>query len=319
MTNRTRLAAAGLTLLAVLAGLPGTASAAPDPAPAPAADLPDVLALPNGFQPEGIAIGKLPVAFFGSRRDGSLFRVDLATGRGETFSPGPGTPSLGLKVDSQLRLFVAGGTGGDGRVVSAVTGEVLASYRFATGTSFVNDVVLTPRAVWFTDSANAVLYKLPLGRHGALPPPDKVVRLPLTGDIVFGTGTNANGIVRTPDHKALLIVQTNTGLLFRVDPRTGVTRRVDLGGELLTNGDGLLLRDRTLYAVQNRFNTVAVVRLNKAGTAGTVTKRVTDPRFDIPTTVASFHGRLYLPNARFTTPPMPDTPYTAVAIKRPGA
>jgi hypothetical protein len=34
----------------------------------------------------------------------------------------------------------------------------------------------------------------------------------------------------------------------------------------------------------------------------------------VPTTVAKFADRLYLPNARFTTPPTPDTPYTANAI-----
>ena len=44
--------------------------------------------------------------------------------------------------------------------------------------------------------------------------------------------------------------------------------RVDLGGEILTNGDGLLLQGRTLYVVQNRLNLVAEFRLNAAGTAG---------------------------------------------------
>src|SRR6266542_1135139 len=111
MTNRTRLAAVLLALLALVAGQPAAAPAAPPPAAAP---LPDTLALPNGFLPEGIAIGRLPFAFFGSRADGSLFRVDLLTGRGQVFSQGPGAghPSVGLKVDDQLRLFVSGGTAG---------------------------------------------------------------------------------------------------------------------------------------------------------------------------------------------------------------
>src|SRR5512138_9064 len=89
---------------------------------------PTTLNLPNGFQPEGIAIGVLPFAFFGSRANGDLFRVNLITGEGKVFSPGPGpgSPSLGMKVDLRARLFVAGGTGGNARVVNAVTGEVLA-------------------------------------------------------------------------------------------------------------------------------------------------------------------------------------------------
>jgi hypothetical protein len=41
---------------------------------------PTTINLPNGFQPEGIAIGVLPFAFFGSRANGDLFRVNLITG-----------------------------------------------------------------------------------------------------------------------------------------------------------------------------------------------------------------------------------------------
>lgn len=195
--------------------------------------------------------------------------------------------------------------------------NVLASYRFTTDPAFVNDVVLTPRGPYFTDSRNPFLYHLPMGPFDAPPAADAVVRIPLTGDLVYGPGNNANGIARTPDGSALLVVQSNTGLLFRVDPATGVTTQVDLGGQLLTNGDGLLLNGSTLYAVQNRLNLVAVIHMNEAGTAGTVVERVTDPRFDVPTTVAQYGSRLYLPNARFTTPPTPTTPYTAVAIPVP--
>ena len=43
---------------------------------------------------------------------------------------------------------------------------------------------------------------------------------------------------------------------------------VDLGGYPLTNGDGLLVKGRTLYVVRNRLNQVAVVKLNWRGTAG---------------------------------------------------
>jgi sugar lactone lactonase YvrE len=273
--------------------------------------------LPNNFQPEGIAIGPGPFAYFGSRRDGSIYRASLVTGRGKIISQGPGMPSVGVKTDSRGRLFVAGGRSGDARVVDTRTGAVLASYQFATGDTFVNDVVLAYGAAWFTDSRIPVLYKLPLGRHGSLPAQAQLVRVPLTGAIVYGEGNNANGIAPTPDGRGLLIVQSNTGGLFRVNPRTGVTSAVDLGGDNLLNGDGLLLRGRTLYAVQNRANVVAVLRLDRSATSATVRQRVTDPRFDVPTTVASFGNRLYLPNARFTTTPTPTTRYWVTAIRRP--
>jgi sugar lactone lactonase YvrE len=274
---------------------------------------PDVIALPDGWQPEGIAISGHK-AYFGSLATGSIYCADLVTGRGAVVSTGPGTPSVGLKVDRSGRLFVAGGAAGDARVIDARSGAVLASYRLHDAPAFINDVVLTPDAAWFTDSVNPFLYKLPL-RGGSLPGQAQVEALPLTGDLVYGPGFNANGIARTPDGRALLVVQSSTGLLFRVDPATGVARTVDLGGYLITSGDGLLVRGRTLYAVQNVLNTVAAFRLDRAGTSGTLTGRLTDPRLDVPTTMATFGDRLYLPNARFTTPPTPTTTtYTAVAI-----
>ncbi|MEU0479545.1 superoxide dismutase [Streptosporangium sp. NPDC006013] len=269
--------------------------------------------LPAGFQPEGIAIGPGPVAFFGSRATGAIYRADLRTGRGSVLSDGPGTPSLGLKTDATGRLFVAGGTGGDARVIDTRTGRLLKSYSLVSGAAFVNDVVLARKAAWFTDSTNPVLYRLRLGAGGTLPATADTV--PLTGAIEYGPGINANGIAETPDGRSLLIVQSNTGRLFKADPVTGVTTSVDLGGESLVNGDGLLLVGRTLYVVQNRLNVVTAVRMSRDGSSGRVVDRLTDQRFDVPTTVARFGDRLYLPNARFTTPPEPNTPYDVVGIR----
>ncbi|HEY6666328.1 MAG TPA: superoxide dismutase, partial [Propionibacteriaceae bacterium] len=109
---------------------------------------------------------------------------------------------------------------------------------------------------------------------------------------------------------------STTGLLFRVDPRTGVATQVDLGGTPLTAGDGLLVRGRTLYVVRNQFEQVAVIKLNAAGTSGQLVDTLTSNDFDIPTTVAAFGNSLYLPNARFTTPPTPNTSYWITRIHR---
>ncbi|WP_433533038.1 superoxide dismutase [Micromonospora sp. CA-263727] len=276
---------------------------------------PSVISLPDGFQPEGIATAGR-YAYFGSRATGAIYRADLVNGSGRLLSPATGTPSLGLEVDHRGRLFVAGGTGGDARVVDTRTGAVLASYRFAAAPTFVNDVVLTERAAYFTDSYRPVLYRLPLGRHGALPSAAGFTTIPLTGDFAqVGTEINLNGIARTPDRAGLIVVRSNTGTLFRVDPATGGTTTVDVPGHTFTNGDGLLLVGRTLYVVQNRLNQIAVVELNRAGTAGRLAGLITDPNFDVPTTVAAALGRLYLPNARFTTPPTETTPYTVIAVR----
>jgi sugar lactone lactonase YvrE len=143
-----------------------------------------------------------------------------------------------------------------------------------------------------------------------------VVTLPLSGEWQQVGGFNANGIAQTPNRKALLVVNSTTGVLFRVDPRTGVATRVDLGGASLTNGDGLLVRGKTLYVVRNQLNKVAVIRLNASGTRGRLVGTLTSPEFDVPTTVAAFGNSLYLPNARFTTPPTPNTSYWITRIDR---
>ena len=104
--------------------------------------------------------------------------------------------------------------------------------------------------------------------------------------------------------------------LFKVDTDTGHTTKVDLGGALMTNGDGLLLLGQTLYVVQNRLNKIAVLELNESGTSGRLVREITSTDFDVPTTVAVFGERLYLPNARFTTPPTPDTPYWVTAVHK---
>ncbi|MEV0686948.1 superoxide dismutase [Nocardia sp. NPDC050378] len=278
---------------------------------------PTTIDLPAGFRPEGITIGVRPVMYVGSTADGSIYRADLVTGHGEILSRGPGTPSLGLRLDNRGRLFIAGGSGGDARVLDARTGRMLASYRLAlSGDTVVNDVVITPTGAWFTDSRTPVLYHLPFGPDGTLPPSEEVVRVRLSGDIAYVPATfNANGIVRTPDSTGLILVQSVTGHLFRVDPANGHTRKVDLGTEAVPHGDGLLLHGNTLFVVQNRLDTIAVVTLDRTGATGTVERHITDPRLDVPTTVAQFGGRLYLPNARYDTTPKPATPYTAVALE----
>jgi len=274
---------------------------------------PDEIALPNGFQPEGITIGKAPYAFLGSLADGDIYAVSLRTGRGRVVSEGPGTPSVGLKIDRRGVLYVSGGPTGTSRTVDLRSGKVT-SYTLTTKTSFINDVVLTRKAAWFTNSSQAELYALSRGGRRA---PRTVTTLPLVGQWVQPTGFGANGIEQTPDHRALLVIQSATGTLFRVNKRTGYATEVDLGGVSLTNGDGMLLRGRTLYVVQNQLNQVAVVKLNKRGTAGTVgATPLTNPKFDVPTTVASYRGSLYLPNARFNTPPEPGTEYSINRVDR---
>lgn len=99
--------------------------------PSAHADVPTTIQLPNGFRPDGIATGSGNVAYFGSLANGAIFRVDLTTGSGDLLSAGTGGMATGLKVGPRNRLYVSGGSVGDGRIVDASTGQVLATYPLA--------------------------------------------------------------------------------------------------------------------------------------------------------------------------------------------
>ena len=260
---------------------------------APDRPFPARIDLPDGFQPEGIAIGPGATAWLGSLADGDIYRVSLRTGEGSVVVPGTGTPAVGLKRDGSGRLYVAGGPSGTARVIDTGSGAVTS---YALGGTFVNDVVLTRKAAWFTDSGVPRLYRLDRGEGGA--PAATATPVTLSGEWVQGTGFGANGIATAPGGKALMVVNSETGKLYRVET-TGVATEVDTVS--LKQGDGLLRHGRLLYVVRNMSNTIVVLRLDRTGLKGEVVRTITSDDFDVPTTVARFGKHLYLPNARFGT------------------
>jgi streptogramin lyase len=282
------------------------------------AKLPKLIPLPNGFQPEGIEIGREHEIFAGSLATGAIYRADLRTGQGGLIvPPQAGRIAVGLGFDQRTNyIFVAGGPAGAGYVYDAGSGAALASYQFTTEQSFVNDVVVTKAAAYFTDSSRSFLYRVPLGSGGQLPEPSVVTALPLTGDYAPVDGINANGIDATPNGKMLIIVQFATGKLYQVNPNSGQAILIDLGGGSVVNGDGILLDGKTLYVVQNFNNQVAVVQLNSKLTSGEIEHTITDPNFRVPTTDVQFENSLYVVNARFDTPPKPDTTYEIVRVNK---
>ena len=282
-----------LLTLAAVAALPTAAGAA---------TFPETIRLPDGWQPEGIASGRGTSLYVGSIPTGAIWKGDARTGRGQELVPGrEGRAAIGIKVDRRNRIFVAGGPTGKAFVYDARTGRDLASYQLAPAgvATFVNDVVVTRKGAYFTDSLNQQLYVVPLGRHGRLPRQRAVRTLPLTGDLVYQAGFNLNGIAAAKGGRVLVVVQSNTGKLFTVSPGSGRTREIDLGGATVTNGDGLLLAGRFLFVVRNQNNLIAVVKLSRSLSVGRVVAELTDPDLDVPTTLAFTAGRLYTVNARF--------------------
>jgi sugar lactone lactonase YvrE len=271
---------------------------------------PSRINLPNGWQPEGIAAGTGNALYVGSIPTGAVIRVDARTGRGRVIVSGrQGRAAIGLKAVGG-RLFVAGGGTGRGFVYSTSTGRQVRQFRLAPagGDTFVNDVAVTRRAAYFTDSRRMVLYVVPRDLARSTP-------LTLTG-IPPQTGNNLNGIVATPDGNALIAVQTNAGRLWRIDPRTGRGTPIDLGGASVANGDGLLLVGRTLYVVRNQNNRIAVVTLAPNLGSGRVVRTISSRDFDVPTTVARIGNRLYTVNARFGTTATARTRYWITRVSR---
>ncbi len=281
-------------------------------APVSAHQFPARIDLPDGWAPEGITVGNGTTAYVGSLADGAIARVNLRTGAVSPLAAGaPGRVSVGLDFERRAhRLWVAGGATSEVRAYDARSGALLQTYSFTSG--FLNDVVVTRRAVYVTDSNVQQLIVIPLTRNGAVPDPSSAFTLPLTGDIAYQAGFNANGIVKARGW--LILVQSNTGQLFRVNPRTGETTNIDLGGADVTSGDGLEVVGSRLFVGRN-INEVDVFRLGTHLGSARLLRTLTSPDLDTPTTLAYRAGRLWVVNARFSTPPTPTTEYWLTRLR----
>ena len=284
--------------LAALAGLVLLASAGISARP-----FPDLIPLPADFGPEGIAVGNGTTFYTGSlaaSTRGQILVGDLRTGETATLVAPDGVPATGMKYDSRSNLlFVARAGSGMGTVFDAASGNVVASYQFHAAPTFINDVVITREAAYFTDTQAPFLYKVELGPAGE--PSADATSIPLPG--TFRT----NGIVATRNGELLFVVDAATGQLYRVDTATHTPVPVDLGGDTLPNADGLWLEGKTLYVVQNSRNRIAVIELSPDYLSGEVVRFITEPftsnpATKVPTTLAGFGDALYAVTAGFAAP-----------------
>lgn len=279
-------------------------------APASAArPFPNRIDLPNGWAPEGITAGTGTTVYVGSLATGSVLKADVRTGMWSPLVPPAGGPAVGVEYEAGAnRLWVAGGPTGQVRVYDASSGTPLETYTFSPA-GFLNDLVVTDSAVYVTDSRFAHLNVIPLGEGGELPDPSEVTTLPLGGDFELVAGQfNANGIVAARGW--LIVVNSFTGKLFRVDPATGDALEIRLGaGVDVRFGDGLEVHGGTLYVVQNQLNRVAVFALGPRLVVALRLGFLSSNSLAVPTTAAWAAGSVYAVNARFGTPVTPDTQY----------
>jgi sugar lactone lactonase YvrE len=299
--------------LGVLAVALATLTATASPAVAKHTD--ELIVLPGATSAEGIARGAGATFYAGDLFAGDIYRGNLQRGTAELFVDAPaGRMAVGMAVDRRHRLlFVAGGFDGTAHVYDTRTGATVATVQLTAPPAVINDVAVTRQGAWFTDSAQAQLYFVPISATGALGPPRTLALSGPAADV--SAEFNNNGIQATPNGKTLIVAHSGQGALNVVDPATGASRTI--AGVSVPFVDGILLEGGELYAVQNFLNQIAVVRLRPGLTSGTVEKLITSDLFQVPTTVARFGDRLAAVNAKFDTgiPPTADQ-YEVVIVDR---
>jgi sugar lactone lactonase YvrE len=308
----TRLALCGV--LAVAAVTVAAASATPRPA---------AYVLPGAAVfPEGVAFQLETGHFFvSSTSDGSILRGHVSAPAASPFIPGTTGQfsAIGLEIDSSGRLYVAGGFSGTARVYNAASRALLGT--FTSGPNgFMNDVAVAKSGDAFvTDSFRPILWRIPapsVGSSGALDQWLSYAGTPIEYTPV-PDDFEVNGIVASDNGRYLVVVQSNTGKLFRIEIATKEVVEIDVGGASV-NGDGLQLLGRRLYAVAG--GAIVEVLLSGDLTRGEVVSRTTDPSFSTPTTNAIARGRMLIVNSQFDRlfsgqPPV--LPFTVSSIPLP--
>ncbi|HVF80759.1 MAG TPA: hypothetical protein VM884_02455 [Flavisolibacter sp.] len=233
----------------------------------------EVYALPGDtLFPEGIAYHAKTGHFYtGSVSSGDLLKVSVQTGDVQTFATGSSQgrrAATGLKLDAQDRLWVCGGADNKIQVLGS-TGTLLKSWdtKALFGSGFINDCAIDTGSVYFTDSQVRKIYRTSVkGDPGNLEEwlTFTDVQIPYTSP-----GTNANGIVVTPDNRYLIIVVSTSGKLYRIDKLTKAIAEIALNSPV-NSGDGLYLEGNTLYVSRNATGLIFPVVLNTDYTQGTV-------------------------------------------------
>lgn len=300
-----RLLLCSAALLATVA-LPAAAPAVRAQQATPVPSGATVFELPgDNVFPEGVAYDPDTNSFFvGSTTDGTIFQGDLATGEVTTFaSGGEVTSALGMKLDGNGHLIVAGGGTGKVFVLDAASGELLATFSngLGNGETLLNDVAIAPNGdVFITDSFHPTLYRIAaadIENGGDL---EEFVQFEGTAFQYGEPGSiNANGIAIDASGRFAVVVQLSTGKLFRIGLDDGSVAEITINGENVTFGDGLWLDGQVLYVVRNQLAVIARLQLDEGFTTADVIDSFTDPSLAFPTTIANVDGQLLVVNSQF--------------------
>ncbi|WP_433524481.1 SMP-30/gluconolactonase/LRE family protein [Nocardia pseudovaccinii] len=277
--------------------------------------------------PEGIAVDpRTGDTYVGSYANGAVYRATPGAARAEIFLP-EGTDGRktanGLKVDTAGRLWVIDST--TGVAVYDTSSRALVARFDITGTepSLVNDLAITPDgSAYLTDSLRPVVYRVTpeqvTAAHGGKA--DLTTQFDLS-NIVGPHAPDAftlNGIVSDDSGRYLLIVDMNSGELYRVATAANSPeiRKVTMRGADLKHGDGLELHGSTLWAAQNASNTITRWKISDDGATVELERTLTDDALRIPTTLVRSNGRTLVVSSQFDKggPMGPGTPTTPFAV-----
>ncbi|TCC38864.1 SMP-30/gluconolactonase/LRE family protein [Kribbella speibonae] len=237
---------------------------------------------------------------------GEIHRGQLRSGDAVEWLKGDGTDgrwtARGVNVDSQGRVYVAGGPNGIDHPgapdlwVYERDGRLLAALRTGVPNAFLNDLVIGPDgAAYFTNSNAPQIFRVS-EHHGRW---TVTTWADATGTIETATGFNLGGIVLSPDRRALVVAQGNVGKLWRFDLRTAQATAIDTAGADLVNADGLVQQGNSLWVVRNFSKVLSTLRLSADGrTARLVSATPTDPD-RVLTTAKLAQGRLLAVDSKF--------------------
>lgn len=278
----------------------------------------------GGSKFEGIGYDARTQRFYVSETTGGeIHRGDLRSAGATEWLRGDGTDgrwtARGVTVDSQGRVYVAGGPNGIDHPgapdlwVYDRSGRLLAALRTGVPNAFLNDVVIGPDgAAYFTNSNAPQVFRV-AEQHGQWTVQTWV---DATATIPTQTGFNLGGIVLSPDRRALVVAQGNVGKLWRFDLRSGKVSAVDTGTADLVNADGLVRDGNALWVVRNFSRMLSTLQLSQDGrTATLVSATPTDPT-RVFTTAKLAQGRLLLVDSKFDEP-VAAPPYQVVALTPP--
>ncbi|TDH21605.1 hypothetical protein EXU57_19060 [Segetibacter sp. 3557_3] len=234
----------------------------------------ETYALPGDtLYPEGIAYNSRSGLFYtGSTNNGDIYQVDVETGAVKLFAPGPlqGRRAVtGLKIDQLYRLWACGGA--DNKIhVFDLDGSLIKTWdtKALFNSGFINDCITDDTHIYFTDSQQRKIYRISTVESI---PGNAEEWLTFTDAQIpyISPGTNANGIVNTPDNKYLIIVVSSSGKLYRIDKASKAITEITLTTPV-NSGDGLYIEGTKLYVSRNATNLIFPVTLNEDFTAGVV-------------------------------------------------